>query len=202
MLSVIHSLIPNHWAPLVTLAKTEKWERRETLVAAFITSLSHTASTVLIGIAVGTVGLGLSRNYELITKTAAPAILFLIGLIYIITDFRNSRKGHTHSHSVNDRSSGKKTRRALLITLCIAMFLTPCFEIEAYYFQAALYGWSGIFIVSAVYLVTTILVTILLVNAGLKGISRWNLHFMDHHEKLVTGLVLIILAVLAFVVEL
>jgi hypothetical protein len=81
------------------------------------------------------------------------------------------------------------------------MFLTPCIEIEAYYFQAATYGWGGIFIVSAVYLISTLLITLVLVYAGLKGITNLNLHFMEHHDKLVTGLVLIILAVVAYFVQ-
>jgi nickel/cobalt transporter (NicO) family protein len=196
-LSAIHALIPNHWAPLVTLSKTEKWSRGETLFATLLTGLSHTASTLLIGIVVGVIGIKLSESYSIITKFAAPAILFVIGVIYIIADLRHGHS-HSHSHDMTPKASDKKTKWTVLFTLCIAMFLTPCVEIEAYYFQAAAYGWMGILIVSAVYLFITLLFTLFLVHAGLKGITKFNLHFLEHHERLITGIVLIILAVIAY----
>ena len=81
------------------------------------------------------------------------------------------------------------------------MFLTPCLEIEAYYFQAGTIGWTGIFIVSAVYLLMTLIVMLLLVYIGIKGIQTFNLHFLEHHEKGITGIVLIALGILAYFVE-
>lgn len=81
------------------------------------------------------------------------------------------------------------------------MFLTPCIEIEAYYFHAGTIGWIGILIVSVVYLLITILVMMTLVYLGMKGISNLKAHFLEHHEKLVTGLVLIGLGILAMMVE-
>jgi hypothetical protein len=81
------------------------------------------------------------------------------------------------------------------------MFFSPCIEIEAYYLVASAYGWLGITIVSAVYFLLTVAGMILLVNFASKGIEFLNLHFMEHHEKLVSGIVLILLGILAFVVE-
>jgi uncharacterized membrane protein len=81
------------------------------------------------------------------------------------------------------------------------MFLTPCIEIEAYYFQAGTIGWTGIFIVSLVYLLTTVIIMLLLVFFGMKGIGNFKSHFLEHHEKAITGTVLIGLGILAFLVK-
>jgi uncharacterized membrane protein len=78
------------------------------------------------------------------------------------------------------------------------MFLTPCIEIEAYYFQAGMLGWKGIFIVSVIYTLTTVLFMLALVYAGFKGIQRLRPHALEQHEKLITGSVLIVLGILAF----
>ena len=40
-----------------------------------------------------------------------------------------------------------------------------------------------------------------LVYLGLKGVNKFNLHFIDHHEKSITGIVLILLGLLAYFVE-
>jgi len=198
-LSVIHALIPNHWIPLIALSKTERWTTRETLFATFITGFSHTVSTIIIGIIVGFAGIELSENYGHLTKVAAPAILLVIGVTYFLMDIRT---GHHHHHhfELKDRDR-KKTKIAVITSLSIAMFLTPCIEIEAYYFQASTIGWTGILIVSTVYLLITFLVMFTLVFLGMKGMNRMNSHFLEHHEKGITGIVLIILAFIAFFIE-
>ena len=198
-LSVIHAFIPNHWIPLIALSKTERWNTRETLFATFITGFSHTISTIIIGIIVGFAGIELSENYGHLTKVAAPAILLVIGVTYFLMDIRT---GHHHHHhfELKDRDR-KKTKIAVITSLSIAMFLTPCIEIEAYYFQASTIGWTGILIVSTVYLLITFLVMFTLVFLGMKGMNRLNSHFLEHHEKRITGIVLIILAFIAFFIE-
>jgi nickel/cobalt exporter len=55
LLSAVHAAIPNHWAPLVMLGKTEKWTARQFAAYTAITGVAHTASTVLVGIVVGSV---------------------------------------------------------------------------------------------------------------------------------------------------
>jgi nickel/cobalt transporter (NicO) family protein len=87
------------------------------------------------------------------------------------------------------------------LTLSIAMFFTPCLEIEAYYFQAGIYGWSGILLVSLVYLVITLLIMVTLVFLGLSGINKFKSHFLEHHDKLLSGIVLLVLGIIAYFVK-
>jgi putative Mn2+ efflux pump MntP len=204
VLSLIHASIPNHWIPLIAISKTEKWSVKETLFATLITGFAHTLSTVIIGIIVGFIGYKLASNYEIISKIIAPAILVTVGLIYLIIEIKNSIHHHKHEHShfkVENNSMGRKSKWAILISLSIAMFLTPCVELEAYYFQAGSIGWIGILIVSVVYTFTTVLLMLILVYLGIKGIKKINSHFLEHHEKAITGLILIILGILAFIFE-
>jgi hypothetical protein len=77
------------------------------------------------------------------------------------------------------------------------MFFSPCLEIEAYYFTAGALGRLGIATVSIIYVVVTVLGMLLLVDLGRRGIEKVRLHFLEHHEKGVTGVVLIVLGVLA-----
>jgi putative Mn2+ efflux pump MntP len=200
VLGLIHPLFPNHWIPLIAIAKTEKWTNRETLSATLITGFSHTLSTIIIGIIVGFVGIKLTESYSYITRIAAPVILVIIGIIYLFLDFRKHHQ-HNHFDLSEEKLKTKKSKIAIIITLCIGMFLSPCFEIEAYYFQAATKGWIGIFIVSVVYLVMTLVMMTALVYVGMKGINKFNSQYLEHHEKRITGIVLILLGIMAYFVE-
>jgi len=200
LLGLIHPLFPNHWIPLIAISKTEKWTNKETIFATLITGFSHTLSTIIIGIIVGFVGIKLSESYSYITRIAAPLILVIIGVIYLILDFRSSH--HHHHFEINNGSTkDRKSKAAIIFSLCIGLFFSPCIEIEAYYFQAATQGWIGILLVSLVYLIMTLTIMVSLVYLGLKGVNKLNSHFLDHHEKSITGIVLILLGFLAYFVE-
>jgi nickel/cobalt transporter (NicO) family protein len=201
LLSLIHALIPHHWIPIIAISKTEKWTTKEAIFATFITGLSHMISTIVIGIIVGFVGIKLAESYNAITSIVAPSILLVIGIIYLILDFRAGHHHHHHANMEDEVLKNKKSKTAILTSLSIAMFLTPCVEIEAYYFQAARFGWAGIFTVSSVYLVMTLLFMSALVYLGIKGVNKLNLTYLENHAKRITGIVLIVLGVIAYFVE-
>ncbi|MBZ0202880.1 MAG: hypothetical protein K8I03_07680 [Ignavibacteria bacterium] len=212
-LSITHALIPNHWIPLVVLSKAEKWNRFETAKITAIAGFSHTLSTILIGIFVGLLGYKLNDFMNSVGSLYAPVILTLLGLIYIFLDYRNNKKhdshGHHHHHhhehfdTAKIRESRKRSNTALIVSLSTAMFFSPCAEIEAYYFSVGVYGWTGIIALSIIYLLITIICMVILVDLGVKGIGKIDkkFHFLEHHEKLITGVILILLGIVSYFVK-
>jgi putative Mn2+ efflux pump MntP len=203
LLSVVHATIPSHWLPLIAIGKSEKWSDRETISVTAITAISHTISTVIIGILVGMLGYKLSESYHYITHYIAPVILVLLGFIYFILEYRHSKikTAHQHHHINVDKIVKRKSKRSIVLTLSIAMFFSPCLEIEIYYFTASRLGWSGITMVSLVYFFITVLGMVLLVYYGAKGVKKLRWHFLEHHDKLISGVVLVLVGLLAFFVE-
>ncbi len=192
-LSVIHALIPNHWLPLIAISKAENWKMRESMIATFITAFFHLISTILIGVIVGYVGVQVFEKFEHASHVIAPVILFLFGLVYIIIDLRGKQY---HHHDVEIKN--KKSKAAIIASLAIGMFFSPCLELEAYYLQAANFGFTGIFTVSFVYLTVTLVLIMALVYLGIKGISHFKAKYLEHHAKLISGIVLIILSLIGF----
>jgi putative Mn2+ efflux pump MntP len=190
LLSLVHAAIPNHWLPVVAIGRAENWSQKETLLVAAISGFAHTLSTVLVGITIGIIGISLSRNYTFIAESVAPSVLIVLGLIYLIIDLL---KHHKHVRGTNAGKIRNRSKWAIITSLAFAMFLSPCIEIEAYYFQAGSQGWPGIIIVSFIYVVLTVAGMIILVYLANKGVRAIRSHFLDHHEKLLSGMVLILL---------
>jgi len=195
-LSLVHASIPNHWLPLVMLSKSEGWKNRFTMGVTAIAGFSHTLSTVIIGIIVGFLGYQLADSYSFIIEKVAPGILILLGVIYLTLSIRHNR--HHHHHNIDLKDAKSKTTTAIIFALLASMFFSPCLEIEAYFFVAANLGWTGILTVSIIYTVITVLGMLLLVWLGLKGIKRIKSHFLEHHEKTITGILLIILGIAGY----
>lgn len=204
LLSLVHAAIPNHWLPLVAIGRVEKWSERETLAVTAITGMAHTISTIIIGIVVGLIGYKLSESYHFVSHTIAPAVLVFLGVFYLYKDYAHSKihQKHEHSHiNVDELVRKNKTKRSIVASLSIAMFFSPCIEVEVYYFTAARIGWLGIVTVSLTYFFITILGMIILVHFATKGVQKLRLHFVEHREKLISGLILIIVGLLAFFIE-
>ena len=197
MLALVHASIPNHWIPLVAIGKSERWGRIELLTVTAITGFAHTLSTVLIGIIVGFLGYKLSESYSFVVSVVAPSILVVLGIIYLVVD---AIGGHRHDFRRAD-SNLKTPKPAIVASLCVAMFFSPCIEIEAYYFAAGTLGWTGILVVSLIYILVTVLGMLLFVDLGLKGARRIRSHFLEHHEKRVTGVILVVLGVFTYFVK-
>lgn len=212
VLSTIHALIPNHWLPIVTISKVENWSNQRIFLVTAIIAFAHILSTIIIGILVGLLGYKLSSEYEFYTKIAAPLILVSIGLFYLILEFKKKKHsydhnhnhshdhGHSHGHSHNHNDlisivSTNKSFFAIIASLAISSFFTPCIELEAYYFTAGIFGWPGIAMVSFIYAGVTILGTILLVFLGIKGFKNIKFKILEEHERSFIGGVLIILGI-------
>jgi sulfite exporter TauE/SafE len=205
LLSIVHALIPSHWLPMIAISKAEKWTKSETIQVTAITAVAHTLSTVIIGIIVGLIGYKLSESYHYITHYVAPIVLIGLGFVYFIMEYRHSlikNKHHHHHHiDVEDIVKRKKSKKSIVATLSLAMFFSPCLEIEVYYFTASRLGWIGIGIVSVIYFFVTVLGIVLLVYLASKGVEKLKWHFLEHHEKLISGIILVLVGLMAFFVE-
>ncbi len=193
ILSLIHVLVPHHWLPLALLAKTEKWNRKQTLQIAVIVSFSHVLSTIILGIFIGIIGMEAAKKMGEFTEWFAPLLLILFGIIYVSL-------GQEHHHHEKVKLNTHSFSR-IVTTMSITMFFSPCLEVETFYFTAGTFGWLGIFVVSAIYLVITILGISALTLSGKKTIDLFNLHFLEHYEKKITGVILILLGILSYFVK-
>ncbi|MGF7219150.1 hypothetical protein GGR92_005332 [Spirosoma lacussanchae] len=197
-LSLLHALIPSHWLPFVTIGQTERWSLRQTLTVTAIAGLAHTVSTTLLGVLVSLAGWQLAENYHDLSERAIPLLLLALGLWYLMQHLR-----HRHVHDHIDAGAARKARSfsALLLSLGLAMFLSPCLEIETYFLSAGAKGGSAVLLVALIYNVITLSGMLLMVTLGRRGLQRVNPHWFEHNENLITGLTLVGLAVFNFFIE-
>lgn len=191
VLSILHALIPNHWLPVLAISRKENWSLQETTSVTFISGLSHALSTVLIGLVMGLVGFKLSETTEHFSRVIAPITLVGLGLFYIY-------QHHHHHHFHLQANQAKSSKRQIVISLAIAMFFSPCFEIEAYFLMAGAQGWYMIALLAIVYTVITIAGMLVWVRIVYKGLLKLNWHAWEHNAGIITGVTLILTGIISF----
>ena len=195
ILSVLHAMIPNHWLPVIAIGRKENWSVGEVTRVTFISAIAHGVSTILIGFILGFVGYKLADKIEYFTHFIAPAILIILGIVFI---YRHHK--HKHFHLGEDIKKKKSTKK-IILALVLAMFLSPCMEIEAYFLLAGTQAPWLIWFIAALYLVITTAGMVLLVRFAYMGVLRLNWHTLEHNAGIITGITLVATGILAFFIH-
>jgi nickel/cobalt exporter len=199
VVSLVHALMPDHWMPIVLISRTERWTDRETLWASILIVVPHMLSTIALGVLVGLVGFKLSEVYDMVMSIVAPVVFVSVGLGYIYLNFR---RGHHHGHgegSPDELADQPKGR--IISLLAVALFFSPCVPMGSYFFIAGSSGVYSLIYISATYVLVTVASILLLVYAGRKGVELLRWEFLEENERLVTGLVLLVLGILIYFIE-
>lgn len=194
VLSLLHAIIPNHWLPILAIGKKEGWSIRQTTRITIIAGMAHATSTVFIGLVLAFVGSSLADRIEEFTAFIAPGLLIVLGLFYI---YQHSRHHHFHMHGHPERVSHSR----VVISLATAMFLSPCFEIEAYFLVAGSHGLLVVLLLALLYTVVTVTGMVVWVRMTYKGLLRLNWHSIEHNAGIITGIILMATGALSFFIR-
>jgi uncharacterized iron-regulated membrane protein len=107
---------------------------------------------------------------------------------------------HKHFHVENDHLE-KKTKASIVTALVVAMFLSPCMEIEAYFLLAGTQGWYMMALIAIMYSVITIAGMLIWVRIVYKGLLKLNWHKWEHSAGIITGVTLVITGIITFFIQ-
>ncbi len=194
VLSVLHALIPNHWLPILAIARKENWTVAQTMRITLLVGLAHATSTVLVGLLLALLGAQLAVHLEQVTRIAGPVLLAALGVYYI---YQHSRHHHFHLHGHPEKSPHNK----MVWSLTLAMFLSPCFEIEPYFLLAGAQDLWLAGLLAALYTLVTVFGMVLWVRATYKTLLRFNWHTLEHNAGIITGATLILSGILMYFIQ-
>ncbi len=195
IISLLHAVVPNHWLPVIAIGRKEQWSLDEVTKVIFTCAVAHGISTILIGIVLALLGAKLNDNITHFTNIIAPAIIIAIGLIFIY-------RHHIHKHfHITNEVKKQKTKTAIITALVIAMFFSPCMEIEAYFLLAGAKSILLVWLLAASYMVITTTGMVLLVRYAYKGLLKLNWHSWEHNAGIVTGITLVVTGIISFIIK-
>ena len=193
LLAIVHALIPNHWLPLVAVAKAEGWKQRDVTSVTFLAALAHVTGTVILGLVLGFIGKELQEEYGKIIYLVSAVLMIVFGLIYFTVNLP-----HHHHSEQKDVAAFKRSKRKWIFIFIIMMFLSPCLEVESLFLSAGVYGMGTVILMAVMYAIISICGILLLVNLGYKGVNLLPAQFIEHNEKRISGAVLILVGIISF----
>jgi len=95
---VLHTIVPDHWAPIALIARQRGWSKAETARAAFQAGIGHVLSTLLIAVVVWVAGAAVASRFGHIVDAAASIALIALGGWISISAWRELPVGASHGH--------------------------------------------------------------------------------------------------------
>jgi ABC-type nickel/cobalt efflux system permease component RcnA len=108
VVGVLHTIVPDHWVPIILIARQRGWSQRETALAALQAGTGHVLSTLLIGLVVWFAGVAAATRFGHVVETASSVALIAFGGWIAISAWRELRGqgAHRHSHGHGDHGHG------------------------------------------------------------------------------------------------
>jgi nickel/cobalt transporter (NicO) family protein len=196
ILAIIHAVIPNHWLPLVAVARAEHWKPKDITSITFLAALAHVTGTVALGLILGYIGQELEEDYGEIIHVTSSILLIVFGLIYFSVNLP-----HHHHSGQQDVAAYKRSKRKWIMIFIVMMFLSPCLEVESLFLSAGVYGMGVVTGMAVIYALVSITGIMLLVNLGYKGANLLSAEFVEHNEKRISGIVLILVGIVSYFIH-
>ncbi len=173
---VLHTLVPDHWAPIAILARQHGWRRGQVVRAAAIAGLGHTLSTLAIGVLVWVAGVTLAVRFGHLVSLLSSAMLIGFGLWIAIASLRETRAERPNAR----------------IALLLILGSSPMVEGIPAFFAAARFGAALLAIMAVCFAVATISTYVVLCVASTAALGRLSLGPLGRYGEVLSGIVIAI----------
>ena len=96
---ILHTLVPDHWAPLALFARQRGWSKAETAWRAAQAGLGHVLSTLVLALLVWLAGAVAAARFGAVIEALSSGALVLFGGWIAVSAWREIHpRGHTHAH--------------------------------------------------------------------------------------------------------
>src|SRR6202047_2488630 len=99
LVGVLHTIVPDHWAPITLIARQRGWTRGQTARAALQAGTGHVVTTLILAAIVWLAGVGVAAKFGHWVDTISSIALVAFGLWIAISSWFELRSGDGHGHS-------------------------------------------------------------------------------------------------------
>jgi len=184
VIGVLHTLVPDHWAPIALLARQQGWTRRHTALTAAGAGLGHTLSTLAIGAVAWLVGVAAAQRYGHYVNIASGLALIAFGLWIAISSLREAREPEAELES-EVAAEAKKIATSTSIMLVIGS--SPSVEALPTFFAAAKYGIYAELALAIVFTATTIGTYVATCLLSAAGLERLRIGPLERYGEVISG---------------
>jgi hypothetical protein len=183
----LHSLAPDHWAPLATVARVQGWPRRRTVRVTLLCGFGHVSVSLLLAVLALVSGRALFEAFGRRLESVAALLLTAFGVAYGAWGLRKAagRRFHGHVHACYDHVHD--AARATVGGLFVLYAADPCVAVVPIVMAAAPLGPVPAAVIAILYEAATMGAMLALVLFARAGLGRVRWPWLDVYGDAVAG---------------
>ncbi|MCS7224691.1 MAG: hypothetical protein NZ959_09090 [Armatimonadetes bacterium] len=169
LIGFFHGVVPNHWIPLLAIARTYGWSGRKLLSRVAVAALSHAGATLVVAGASSLAGSALAHLTETAHRISGVLILVLAVAFLLVPSWF----GHRHIHHPECPHPSSQEEKAATATVIGALVFSPCHGLASIVFGAGTsLGWAPAFLVAFLSTAVTAVTLMATVLLGFYGFGK------------------------------
>lgn len=194
IVGVLHTMVPDHWAPITLIARQRGWTRAQTARAALGAGTGHVLSTLFLGVILWAAGLAVAARFGHWIEIISSVALITFGGWIAFSGWRETHHKHAHErahalgHEHHHHDHGSRGQGAALMLI---LGSSPMVEGLPAFFAAGKFGWPLVVIMSIVFAASTIVTYIALCMASVAGLQGLGLAPLEHYGEVLSGLFIV-----------
>jgi hypothetical protein len=198
--AAVHSLIPDHWLPLVLLARSQRWSLRNALAVAVFSGGLHSVVSVSLGALALWIGRETAHDLGEMLQKISSALLVLFGLVY--AGWALHRGGHSlHMHPRLEDPHAEPDPGLSGMGLGFVVGFNPCVLIIPILFATSSWRAAWQLAVAGAFTVTTVLTTAAMAWIGVRSAGRLEFAFLDRFGEVLSGALITLTGIAVWVLE-
>lgn len=190
---MLHTIVPDHWAPIAIIARNRGWSRAQTARAAAIAGFGHTVSTLLIGVVAWLAGTLAAQRFGHLVDLAAGIGLVVFGLWTVIASIRELNEPPKEDF---DHAVGALRRASSRTALLLIVGSSPSIEVLPAFLAAARLGVSALALMAFVFALTTIGTYVITCVVSAAGLERLRFAAIERYGEVTSGVFVMIIGLI------
>ena len=210
VVGILHMSSPDHWVTLCLLAKNKQWTPKKLFKTSLVTAIGHVILSIIMGLAVVSVGLLVSRLVSSYIDIGIGIIMIIVGVVLGLISLlkKNHKHEHSHDHKTmhdhdhhdhEDTKKKSKFSQRLGYFIIIGAALSPDPSIVPIYLATISSGFYFALELSVVFAISSILTLLILVQLGNIGLGKTFARLPEKYHDSMVGFVIMAIGVYVLV---
>jgi putative Mn2+ efflux pump MntP len=192
LVGVLHMSAPDHWVTLCILSRESGWNSKKLFGISLVTATGHATLSAALGFGIAVAGLLFSRLISSYISYAVGFIMLAVGLFIGVRALVSKKKEEI---TPGEKLLEKKTKNASSLNgigyfAVLGAALSPDLSITPIFLASITVGLLFAFYLLIIFVVTSILSQLVLVQVGAKGLAKTFEHVPEKYNDSIVGFVI------------
>ena len=192
LVGVLHMSAPDHWVTLCILSRESGWNNKKLFGISLVTASGHAALSAALGFAIAVAGLLFSRLISSYISYAVGLVMLAVGLFIGVRALVSKKKEEVTPGEklLEKEKKGGSRLNGIGYFAVLGAALSPDLSITPIFLASITVGLLFAFYLLVIFVVTSILSQLVLVQVGSKGLAKTFEHVPEKYNDSIVGFVI------------